>query len=105
MQEVDLTYGAPLFDVVPDLLARLKSSLKLSSNSFDAKLTQYIEQSIELIGRYTGRILVQCQVTGGFTKPVKRDCDSYYPSLYFAVSPVARDAFVSLEWSDGVKYR
>lgn len=98
MQQIDLSYGAPSFDVLPALLARLKDSLKLSSNSFDAKLTLYIKQSIELIGRYTNRILVESKVTGRFTG-TSRTMITCYPALYFPVAPVYRDAFVSASWS------
>ncbi|MFA9204168.1 MAG: hypothetical protein ACEQSD_09240, partial [Flavobacteriales bacterium] len=96
-QTAQLTYGLPAFDVVPDLLARVKSALRLSGTSADAKLTDYIRVSLDIIGRYTNRILVQTEVTGRFdhAAPSSLSC---HPALYFAVAPVYRDAFVSLTW-------
>jgi len=97
-QAAQLTYGAPAFDVVPELLPRVKQALRLSGSSFDARLTDYIRVALDLIGRYTNRILVECEVTGRFNHASRTEL-SCYPAVYFAVAPVYRDAFVSVAWS------
>ena len=99
MQQIgQYTFGSPSFDVVPDLLARAKSDLRLSGAGFDAKLTDYIRVALDLIGRYTNRILVECEVTGRFNHASQNSL-SCYPAVLFTVAPVYRDAFVSLAWS------
>lgn len=93
-----LTRGEPSFDVVPELLGLVKSALRLCGTSFDDKLTHYVRVSLDLVERYTNRILVECEVTGRFNH-ASRNTLSCYPAVHFAVTPVYRDAFVSLAWS------
>jgi hypothetical protein len=95
MQTAQLSYGLPAFDVVPDLLARVKSALRLSGTSADVKLTDYIRVALDIIGRYTNRILVQTEVTGRFNHAARSQL-SCHPALYFPVAPFG--AFVSLTW-------
>lgn len=83
--------GLPVYDLPTILQPKLQAALRLSvPPSID-----YIVTAIDLVERYTNRLMVECEIEGRFIRAHPNTL-SKYQAVHFPFAPIYDDAFVSV---------
>lgn len=83
--------GLPVYDLPTILQPRLQAALRLSV----PPPIDYIVTAIDLVERYTNRLMVECEIEGRFTRAHPNTL-SKYQAVHFPFAPIYDDAFVSV---------